>query len=137
MNITFCRYDSTGRYTAKCVGDEAAMLREAGNLFVGDIDIERYYHNLETNLPEEMPIRPSMFHLFDFTEKCWVLDSISAWYSVRSQRNIRIAESDWVLLPDISMPELKKNEWIVYRQQLRDVTSQLDPLNIAWPTPPQ
>ena len=26
--------------------------------------------------------------------------------------------------------------WRTYRQQLRDVTSQPDPFNIVWPTPP-
>ena len=27
-------------------------------------------------------------------------------------------------------------EWETYRQDLRDVTDQSDPLNIVWPTPP-
>tara|TARA_B100000424_G_C22545700_1_gene310515 strand:- start:125 stop:457 length:333 start_codon:yes stop_codon:yes gene_type:complete len=57
-----------------------------------------------------------------------------AWKCVRKQRDILIAETDWVGGSDV--PEVLKNKWNTYRQELRDVTNQSDPENINWPTKP-
>ena len=57
-----------------------------------------------------------------------------AWKCVRKQRDILIAETDWVGGSDV--PEALKNKWNTYRQQLRDITNQSDPENINWPTKP-
>ena len=57
-----------------------------------------------------------------------------AWKCVRKQRDILIAETDWVGGSDV--PEALKNKWNTYRQELRDVTNQSDPENINWPTKP-
>lgn len=54
---------------------------------------------------------------------------------VRADRDRRLAASDWTQLPDV--PLTTKSEWAVYRQALRDVTSQTGfPFDVAWPTPP-
>jgi hypothetical protein len=58
------------------------------------------------------------------------------WLSIRNERNKLLSESDWTQLPDSPLTPEKKIEWSSYRQQLRDVTSQLDPNNIIWPTKP-
>lgn len=58
------------------------------------------------------------------------------WIVVRSKRNSLLLESDWTQLTDSPITLEKKAEWQIYRQQLRDVTSQLDPKNIIWPTKP-
>jgi hypothetical protein len=60
----------------------------------------------------------------------------SKWENIRNQRNLLLSESDWTQLPDSPLTPEKKTEWSSYRQQLRDVTSQLDPNNIIWPTKP-
>jgi hypothetical protein len=52
------------------------------------------------------------------------------WASVRAQRNTKLAQSDWTQLPDASADAAA---WAVYRQALRDVTTQADPFNIEWP----
>lgn len=59
------------------------------------------------------------------------------WYTVRTQRNALLQGCDWTQLPDSPLTELQKTSWANYRQQLRDVTTQLDPFNITWPTPPE
>lgn len=59
------------------------------------------------------------------------------WSVVRSQRNEYLSECDWTQLPDSPLTPEKKEEWAVYRQELRDVTSQPDPFNITWPTKPE
>lgn len=58
------------------------------------------------------------------------------WQNIRSQRNSLLSESDWTQLPDSPLSSEKKTEWSVYRQELRDVTSQSDPNNIIWPVKP-
>ena len=64
------------------------------------------------------------------------IDLENRWRSVRSERNKFLSESDWTQLPDSPLTPEKKTEWSSYRQQLRDVTSQLDPNNIVWPIKP-
>lgn len=54
---------------------------------------------------------------------------------VRRVRNMLLLASDWTQLPDV--PQETREKWAGYRQTLRDVTEQSDPLNISWPTPPQ
>ena len=56
--------------------------------------------------------------------------------ALRFQRNRRLADSDWVVLRAADRGEPVPPEWLAYRQALRDVTDQSDPLNIIWPTPP-
>lgn len=54
---------------------------------------------------------------------------------IRSERDRRIAESDWTQLPDV--PEAIKLKWQTYRQALRDVPQNYtDPVNTSWPTEP-
>ena len=55
------------------------------------------------------------------------------WSSVRAERNKRLADCDWTQLPDAPVDAAA---WASYRQELRDITSQPDPFNIAWPTAP-
>ena len=58
------------------------------------------------------------------------------WMVVRSERDTKLDACDWTVLPDVPMDAPKRTEWETYRQSLRDVTSQPDPFNITWPTPP-
>jgi hypothetical protein len=52
------------------------------------------------------------------------------WSAVRNQRNQMLKDSDWTQLSD---SPVDKTAWAVYRQALRDITTQPDPFNIAWP----
>lgn len=54
---------------------------------------------------------------------------------VRGRREYLLKESDWTQLPDV--PLATKEAWAVYRQALRDITSQPGfPMNIEWPVAP-
>lgn len=64
-------------------------------------------------------------------ERQVVLDQ--QWAAVRVQRNQRLAECDWTQLPDAPVDAAA---WAVYRQQLRDITTQNDPFNLVWPVQP-
>jgi hypothetical protein len=58
--------------------------------------------------------------------------------SVRAERNSLIAECDWTQLPDSPLTTTKKQEWSLYRQTLRDITSQsVFPWNVVWPNKPE
>jgi len=39
-------------------------------------------------------------------------------------------------LADVVMTAAQKAAWATYRQALRDITAQKDPLNITWPVKP-
>jgi hypothetical protein len=59
------------------------------------------------------------------------------WNSIRNIRNEKLLESDWTQLPDSPLTNQKQTEWQIYRQYLRDITTQLNPFSIEWPTPPE
>ena len=55
---------------------------------------------------------------------------------IRSQRNQKLAESDWTQGKDI--PDAVSQPWAVYRQALRDVPSQVGfPWDVQWPAQPE
>jgi hypothetical protein len=58
---------------------------------------------------------------------------IAQWRSVREQRNTKLTQSDWTQLPDASADSAA---WAVYRQALRDITTQANPFVIEWPVEP-
>ena len=56
---------------------------------------------------------------------------------LRKRRNELLLDSDYTQLPDSPFTEQEKQEWIIYRQALRDLPSNtLDFSNIVWPTKP-
>ena len=55
---------------------------------------------------------------------------------VRTERNQKLAESDWTQLPD-AKTAVDTEAWATYRQQLRNITEQTGfPWNIEWPVRP-
>src|SRR5690606_11013376 len=61
-----------------------------------------------------------------------------AWAARRAERNRRLAETDWLMLPDAPVPrDTTREQGAAYRQALRDVPQQPGaPWNVTWPTPP-
>jgi len=58
-----------------------------------------------------------------------------AWMYFRIERNRRLSNSDWTRLDDV--PNINKDAWATYRQQLRDLPANTtDPTQVMWPTPP-
>lgn len=63
-------------------------------------------------------------------------DMASKMDEVRSDRNIRLAKSDWTQGKDI--PDNISTAWATYRQALRDVPAQAGfPWTVEWPTQPE
>ena len=84
-----------------------------------------------------VPPQPSPAHRFSYETLQWEPDLALAWANVRAERDSRLAASDWVRLRAADLGEPVPPAWIEYRQALRDVTGQPDPLNISWPAPPR
>jgi len=55
---------------------------------------------------------------------------------VRSHRDALLMRSDWTQIPGAKLNADEVRAWEAYRQALRDVPAQADPLNPTWPTPP-
>lgn len=69
---------------------------------------------------------------------------------IRDERNILLNKSDFYLMPDYPITEIKKDQWKIYRQSLRDLTANINKDNLiliqsngelnvggfTWPTPP-
>ena len=54
--------------------------------------------------------------------------------SLRIRRNKLLTESDWTQSRDVFLSN--DEEWKTYRQQLRDLPKNTDPMNTVWPTKP-
>lgn len=80
--------------------------------------------------------------MWDYAVVDWDQEAIDAatlkqWEVVRSERNVKLIDSDWTQLKDVQLSPEKELEWTTYRQALRDITSQSDPFEIVWPTKPE
>jgi len=53
----------------------------------------------------------------------------------RTERNARLAASDWTMLDDAGMTDSQRAAWAEYRKALRDLDFS-DPTNIEWPEAP-
>ena len=61
--------------------------------------------------------------------------------NLRAKRNELLNESDYIVLPDSSIPSAKKSEWMTYRAALRNLTQGLDTVekinNVVYPLKPK
>jgi hypothetical protein len=57
---------------------------------------------------------------------------------IRQERDKRLAECDWTQVVDVPLSSEKKEEWRVYRQQLRDFISTITEVGVEinWPNKP-
>lgn len=134
MIKTYAQVDMSGNVTCVCQCEEGSI--SGGDVLfleppaeVSDIELMDSYK--WANGWVYIGARPSKFHKW---ENGWQLDTAAAWRHVRSQRQVLLGSTDWTQLPDVP-PDIR-TAYIAYRQALRDVTTQPDPLAIIWPTPP-
>ena len=59
-------------------------------------------------------------------------ETASKWAALRSERNQRLAETDFHAMSDRTLADDMK----AYRQALRDLPASTDPANPSWPTKP-
>lgn len=59
------------------------------------------------------------------------------WSIIRSERNNLLARTDWWVTKAAETGTTISPEQHAYRQALREITTQANPLNIIWPTKPE
>lgn len=97
---------------------------------------DKYY--IQNNIPVEIPLKPDNYYLFDYSTKQWMPDLINATNDILNYRQQKLIASDWTQLPNNPLTAEQQTAWAVYRQELRDITTQSGyPFNVIWPTPPQ
>jgi hypothetical protein len=109
---------------AKMTSDTELPIFSDGNVAVAGL------HHLMTRLINNNVVE------FSDEEKLEIATTEAA-DNLRSKRNKILRESDWIDLPNSSMSDTAKQDWLTYRQALRDLPSSTDVLNPVWPTPPQ
>lgn len=101
----------------------------------GIYDDSLYY--IQNNQPVVFPKKPNEYAIFDWSIHQWVSDINAASSSVLNTRNKLLYDSDWTQLPNGPLTQEVQQEWAVYRQALRDITTQSGyPFNVIWPVPP-
>ena len=60
------------------------------------------------------------------------------WNQIRQQRNQLLKDSDWTQISDYDLGLENKNQWALYRQELRNLpVTQSNPFNISYPDIPE
>ena len=95
---------------------------------------------LTVPIPDGLENKPLKAELVD---DVWVISldvdtvTAAAWTALRTERNARLAQSDWVALADAHLSQDKKDAWFTYRQELRDLPENAtDPTQVTWPVSP-
>ncbi len=143
MRIKYVKYiETTGeiRQWGECTEDNVVLSPGfvEGNLRVlkGEGTNASHYVCLADLILLEKPKQPSPSHVFDWVTKTWALDMDKAWETVRVERDRLLQSSDWRVTKAAELGQPIDLAWAVYRQALRNITLQADPLNIIWPTVP-
>lgn len=97
-----------------------------------------------TELNYDIGQSPGDWYSFNINTKTWV-DTETQQQKYNNAAQIAISKrdkllytSDWTQIPNNPLTTEQQQAWAVYRQELRDITSQSGyPFNVIWPTPPQ
>lgn len=127
------RFNAQGQYT--WVGSVEAHSK-GDDLYIGYVDPHTQYHDTGAGVPVDMPTKPSDAHEFDYVAHAWVLNADRAWLAVRIKRDRMLKDTDWLVTKAMETGTAVPAPWAAYRQDLRDITEQADPVAVAWPATP-
>ena len=88
---------------------------------------------------EALPPKQFDHQVMDYAQRQWVNPPDEAqWIVVRRTRNRLLLNSDWADTASASarLGSVLNQQWLTYRQALRDVTLQTNPFTIVWPIAP-
>lgn len=138
--------DGNVLYTATMANDKNMPLKNADGSVLIKVEQElddNYlvgcYYDFESKLFDVKPPKPDdktneEFYFFNGATKTWALNLDLLIASILEERKNKLYLSDWTQLPDSSADKVA---WAQYRQELRDITNQLDyPTVIIWPINP-
>lgn len=81
--------------------------------------------------------KPGQYYVWE--DRQWKFLSSAFDYAVRYARNQLLFASDWTQLPDAPLTAEQKEQWNLYRQELRDFMEIYEGTHmeqIVWPLPP-
>ena len=123
-----------------------AVIDPAGPTIVGQVPPGASRHGgawadfVTVPIPDGLEGKPLKVSLVD---DVWVISldvdtvTAAAWTALRTERNRRLAATDWTALSDAHLSQDRKDAWFAYRQELRDLPDLVtDPLSVEWPVDP-
>ena len=123
-----------------------AVIDPAGPIIVGQVPPGASRHGgpwadfVTVPIPDGLENKPLKAELVD---DVWVISldvdtvTAAAWTALRTERNARLAASDYTQLQDAHLSAEKKSVWADYRQALRDLPDEVtDPTQVDWPLDP-
>lgn len=129
-------YLDNGCITKTGLCSEKDFYLQGKNVIEGNADDSCQY--IENGQVVDMPAKPDGEAYFDFDSKQWEPDFAQQSSLVKNQRDQLLSQSDWTQIPNNPLTPAKQQEWAVYRQELRDITSQSGyPFNVIWPVQPK
>ena len=137
MTLSFTSLDETGEplfhYQVPDRAHFEQNLPKGAAHVLGQLPANSYYKN---GAWVKKPDQPSDSHQWDKNTKQWVLNIELAWQYGRSQRDLLLKGTDWLVTKAVELGEPMPAGWAEYRQALRDITQQSDPNAIIWPVEP-
>lgn len=92
------------------------------------------------------PTPPGPYEKLEWTGTEWVINEMdqeereyitrTEWNNIREERNRQLASYDWMVIKAAELGESLPQDFLTYRQKLRDITLQADCFNITWPVYP-
>ena len=136
MIYTIYKQD-TGQILRICGTDDICNEVKSDEAYIdGHFDDTLYY--IVEGVPVLLPQKPDSYYHFDYVTKVWIADVNEAKNNISTKRSYLLFQSDWTQIPNGPLTAEQQQSWAVYRQELRDITSQSGyPFNVIWPTPPQ
>lgn len=121
-----------------CADDTLELQAGAGETVIeAEFDQDQYVAN---GALVRMPPRPSPDHIFDYSQKLWVVDLALATSKAMARRNELLRNGPDRISPLWwnAMSPQEQQGWTAYRQSLLDIPDQSGfPLEIVWPAPPE
>lgn len=138
MFFTVFKEDGQIINSGYCINSDFELQQVPNGCFLLPIQSNPSTQYIENNVAVDMPAKPNEWCVFNYSTKTWDADFESANIIQKSKRQLLLSNSDWTQIPNNPLTEQKQQEWAVYRQQLRDVTSQSGyPFNVVWPVKPE
>ena len=119
-----------------------SLLAEFGVFPVTVAEMPTYAERTQTITQNETATQVNGAWVYGWTVADKTAEEVAAYdtakgRSVRSQRDEKLAESDWMVIKAAETGVALATEWATYRQALRDVTAQTGfPNEVTWPTKP-
>ncbi len=101
-----------------------------------DLPIKYVYLNGQL---ETLPAKQFNYQVMDYAQRQWVNPpNETQWVVVRRKRDQLLLDSDWTdtASAPVRFGQALHQQWLTYRQALRDITLQADSFAIVWPISP-